>query len=166
MIKGKKIELWPTIPGNAIVWRNDPHIWKWCRQFTLIDGREQERWGEKISTDPTIKMFGVWVSHDGVGVCGLTSIDRVNQTAEFSLYIAPEFQNKHYGEDALRTLCRHGFRDHNLNRIWGEVFDGNPAMTMFEKVGFKREGVLKQHYFRDGKFIDAIRIGLLREDFN
>lgn len=164
MIRGNKISLSAEIPALAICWRNNYETWRWCRQYTLLSVEDHNAWLARIATDKTIKMFGIFNEYE-VGVCGLTSIDRLNQSAEFSLYIAPDFRKKGYAKDALQTLCKHGFEDHNLNRIWGEVFDGNPALGMFEKLGFQREGTLKQAYFRNGKFIDAHRIALLRENF-
>lgn len=176
------IDLSSEIPAQARVWRNHPDIRRWCRQHTLISISHHERWLKRIEEDPSIKMFGIVAvqtanSHpeydDGigsvhtqipVGVCGLTSIDRLNQKAEFSLYIAPGQHSKGYGEAALRRLCDHGFKDMNLNRIWGEVFDGNPAMKTFERVGFKLEGIQRQSYFRDGKFIDSLIISRLRTE--
>jgi RimJ/RimL family protein N-acetyltransferase len=122
---------------------------------------------KRIADDRTIRMFTVvgGVKHEDVGVCGLTSIDHVNQSAEFSLYIGWEYQREGYGLDALETLVRHGFTALNLNRIWGEVFDENPAMEMFKQVGFKLEGKLRESYFRDGRFIHSHMISLLRNDW-
>jgi RimJ/RimL family protein N-acetyltransferase len=144
-------------------------VWRWCRQYTLIGPNAQKEWLEKIEKDPTIKMFGIYSpigSFEPVGVCGLTSIDRVNQSAEFSLYIAPEHQRKGFARDALTTLLRHGFNDMNLNRIWGETYDGNHALEMFLKLGMVHEGTSKKAYFRNGKFIDSHRVAILREMFN
>lgn len=167
------IKLVPEIPAYARAWRNHPEIQKWCRQNTPISQAHHERWLKQIEDDPTIKMFGIRAEfecgpdekmEDAVGVCGLTSIDRLNQKAEFSLYIAPQYQSKGFGEAALKRLCEHGFKDLNLNRIWGEVFDGNPAMKTFERLGFKLEGIQRQSYFRDGKFIDSLIISKLRTE--
>lgn len=182
--EGLRVALSPDIPPKAREWRNDIRIRRWCRQYSLIDDRSQHLWEAKITTDPTIKMFGVELlpeppspnvltvgttSFYGVtylGVCGLTSINRVNQSAEFSLYIAPWAQGKGYGKEALSLLLEHGFKDHNLNRIWGEVFDGNPALRMFSDMGMRHEGTLRQSYFREGKFIDSHIVGILRSEFN
>lgn len=160
------VQLVADIPRQAREWRNSPSIFKWCRQFTLIEERQQHLWEAKLSTDQTVKMFGIQ-NRDlvDVGVCGLTSIDRVNQKAEFSLYIAPPHQANGYGEDALKTLLWHGFNAHNLNRIWGEVFASNPAMKMFEKVGMKLEGIQRQSYYRDGQFVDSLIVSILRSEF-
>lgn len=172
-MQGKLVRLTSEIPSQAREWRNHPDVWKWCRQYTLIDENSHDSWLRRISTDPTIKMFGVSAreaSEHGIvirdiGVCGLTSINRVNQTAEFSLYIAPEYQRHGYGKDALRTLLRHGFQDHNLQCIWGETFYGNPAYQMFLDIGMRHEGTLRKRYFRDGRFIDAHLVSMLREEF-
>lgn len=147
---------------DALACRNDLSIWQWCRQYTLISRIEQEKWIQKINEDSTIKMFSVRDSLSiQIGVCGFTSIDRQNRSAEFSLYIDPDEQKKGYGIKALATLCKHGFEDWNFNRIWGEVFEGNPAMAMFEKLGFKKEGFLRDTYFRKGKFIGSHIISIL-----
>lgn len=170
MLKGQKIFLSTDIPKESRAWRNDPTIWKWCRQYKLISEAEQFVWVSSLSSTPSVYMLGIYDPYIGVrdipvGVCGLTSIDRHNQSAEFSIYIAPDHQGNGYAEDALKVLLRHAFSDWNLNRVWGEVYSGNPALENFERVGFRREGILRQAYFRDGKFIDCHRIGILREDF-
>jgi len=110
-------------------------------------------------------MYGIRDGNNLVGVCGLTSIDWVNRRAEFSLYIASEYQGNGYGEAALRLLVEHGFNVLNLNSIWGEAFDGNPAINMFKKVGFIEEGRRRQFYFREGKYIDAILFSLMRSEY-
>jgi len=102
----------------------------------------------------------------GIGVCGFTSIDRLHQKAEFSLYIQPNMQGRGYGEKALRTLVEHGFKALNLNRIYGEVFFGNKALEMNRRVGFRVEGIQRQTYFKEGKFLDSYMISILKEDWH
>lgn len=147
--------------STILEWRNNPLIYKWCRQYEPISWEAHQAWFARIQGDPSIKMFGIYVP-SLVGVCGLTSIDWVNRRAEFSLYIGPKYQSMGYGELALRALIQHGFDRLNLNSIWGEVFAGNPAMKTFLKVGFRNEGRRKQFYFRDGKYIDAHLISIQR----
>ena len=166
MLRGAQVVLVPDIPPQARQWRNMPEVWKWCRQYAPIDENHHAKWLERIAADPTIKMFGIeGDNRRPIGVCGLTSIDRVNQKAEFSLYIAPTEQAKGYGKDALKTLLQHAFFHQNLWRVWGEVYAGNPALKTFGELGFKVEGVLREDYFRNGKFIDVHRIAILRKDF-
>ena len=149
-------------------WRNDPDIYRWCRQTSVINDAQQVEWYDRVSGDPAIKMFEIILIGsvlDPVGVCGLTSIDHVNQRAEFSLYIGPEYAGSGYGESALKTLLSHGFNDLNLNLIWGESFDGNPAIKMFAKVGFVQEGTRRKFYFKQGNFIDAHLFSITKNEF-
>lgn len=170
MIYNKEIPgvaLSDVIPsGQAREWRNNPAIWKWCRQNTLISETAQHEWWEKIHTDPTLLMFGIKASDQFVGVCGLTSIDRINQKAELSLYIAQNFQGRGYELSAMLLLLNHGFNDQNLNKIWVEIFDGNPSHEMYWANGFETEGILKDAYFREGKFIKAHLLAMHRSRFN
>jgi RimJ/RimL family protein N-acetyltransferase len=136
-------------------WRNDEKVRMWCRQSSLISELDQEEWFERQNFDPTIAMFEICVPGNVVGVCGLTSIDRLNSRAEFSLYIGPEHWCNGYAKAGLLTLFKHGFQDLNLHRIWGESFAGNPAIRLFEKIQMLWEGVRYEHYFKSGRYIDA-----------
>lgn len=139
-----------------LAWRNDPRVFKWCRQNDLINEVAHLKWFEKSSIDPTIKMYAIRTDlFNIVGVCGFTSIDNLNKRAEFSLYIGPQHWGNGLGKASLYTLCSHGFNSYGFNIIWGETFEGNPAEKMFLDLGFKKEGTRREFYFRDGKFIDA-----------
>src|SRR3954469_14385063 len=86
-------------------WRNDRRIWNSCRQFDVISDQEQERWFDRQSLDDSTRMYAILGEGEHLfGVCGLTSIDRQNRRAEFSLYIDPERQRAGLGSSTLRTL--------------------------------------------------------------
>ena len=159
-------------------WRNDHRIWKWCRQNDLRSAQEHDRWFKKQAEDSSIKMYAIFIpfrepanylseEHRDyiVGVCGLTSIDPTNRTAEFSLYISPDYQHRGLAKAALKTLITHGFMNLGLNCIWGETFEGNKAAHLFEKIGFKKEGTRRSLYFREGKFIDAHLYSILASEW-
>jgi len=68
-----------------------------------------------------------------------------------------------YGTDAVRALCRHAFAEMNLHKVRLEVIATNPrAEAVYERVGFRREGVLREEFYRQGRYHDVIRMGLLR----
>lgn len=155
---GHGIKLGPIDSGDLEqmrYWRNQPAVYKWCRQNDLISDVDQKSWYEKIKKDPSIKMYLVKFQGDSVGVCGFTSIDPYNRRAEFSLYIKPDMHGLGLGRKALMTLLDHGYRNLGFNLIWGESFEGNPAVKLFDSLGFQREGVRRSFYFKNGKFIDA-----------
>jgi RimJ/RimL family protein N-acetyltransferase len=151
----------------ALECRNDTLINEWCRQVGLISLRQHMAWWARKDDDPTIEMFAIRNKHGKfLGVCGLTDIDHVSRRAEFSLYIRPGEQLHGYGKMALASLLRFGFYNLNLNRVWGEVFDKNPAMKTFTEFGFDKEGRRREFYFKDGEYIDANLISIGRRKFD
>jgi RimJ/RimL family protein N-acetyltransferase len=163
----KHIRLSPLYPWDIDAirdMRNDERIWRWCRQNSVIDPQQHEAWYQRQASDPTIKMFAIR-SSGILGVCGLTDIDRINQRTEFSLYIDPLYQKEGFGKMALKLLLNHAFMDQNLNVVWGETFDGNPALDMFIGLGMSCEGRRREFYFKGGKFIDAFLISMTRTEF-
>jgi len=115
-------------------------------------------------------MYGVTANdekgkHVLVGVCGLTDIDFANSRAEFSLYVAPALQQKGIGRAALSALLVHGFKNLGLNQIWGEVFNGNHALKMFQMLGFRVDGQRRQYYWKDGARVDTTLISMLASEF-
>lgn len=151
--------------GTLQAWRNDPRVWKWCRQMKPIADVDQDAWFDSQSKSPNIQMYAVLANDQIAGVCGFTSIDLINRRAEFSLYIDPSMFGRGLGTMALKTLLSHGFNQWGFHSIWGESFDGNPAVSMFKKVGMKHEGIRRDFYFRDGKFIDAHLYGILASEW-
>ena len=156
-------------------WRNDQNIWKWCRQNGPLSKSVHNQYWYNVENSKTDKFFSILgrrgtlgAEKDSprlVGCCGLSSVDQANGRAEFSLYIGPEFQNQTFGVRALQSLFDYGFKWQNLNLIWGESFDGNPAMRMFFKLGMVKEGVRRQFYFRNGRYIDAHLFSIKREEW-
>ena len=62
-----------------------------------------------------------------------------------------------------RRLCQHAFEEFGLVKITAYVFTGNPASArVLEKCGFVQEGLLRKHFLKDGKFIDARLLALLK----
>lgn len=153
-------------------WRNDPLIHRWTRQSDLISWDSHWSWHYELSKRPDVKFYAIhspsidYPEDHPVGMTGFSSIDSLNRRAEFSLYIGPEYQKKGYGREALKSLLQHGFYALGLNCIWGETFDQNPAMGLFVSLGMKKEGTRRQFYYRNGKFIDAHLVSILREEWD
>lgn len=71
-----------------------------------------------------------------------------------------------YGTDTMRTLCRVGFNEMNLHRIELWVFAENTrARHVYEKVGFREEGVRRDAFFRRGRYGDMVLMSLLETEF-
>mgnify|MGYP003112275450 CR=1 FL=1 len=171
MINGKKTTLQSVKEHNIEQlrnWRNNPDLRKYFREYREISRPMQAAWFNKINNDNNQVNFEI---HDKesdkiIGHCGLYYISWVHRHAEFGIYIGDfNFRNGGYGSDALRTLVKYGFEDLNLNKIWCEVYTNNSALGVYERLGFVREGTLRQSYFNEGKYWDSNVLSLLRSEY-
>ena len=71
-----------------------------------------------------------------------------------------------YGDEVMRLMLRFAFDELNLHRVQLTVFSYNErAIALYEKLGFQREGVHREHLQRDGKRYDMYLYGLLRSEW-
>jgi len=102
-----------------------------------------------------------------IGVTGFEDISWNNGTAIIYIGIGGE---KHrgcgYGEEALKLTIEFGFEELNFHRIQLTVLEYNePAIKLYEKLGFKREGVYREFIHRDGRRYDMYLYGILRSEW-
>jgi RimJ/RimL family protein N-acetyltransferase len=101
-----------------------------------------------------------------MGACGLQGIDAATRRAELGIWLGRPYWDAGYGTDAVRTLCRYGFRFLNLQRIGLDLVVTNErARRAYEKVGFTLEGTRRRFEFVHGAHVDSLMMGLLVEDF-
>ena len=95
-------------------------------------------------------------------------LEWTNRSAEFGIFIGDKtFWNNGYGCEATRLTLQHGFETLNLNRIYLHVFETNPrAIHVYDKIGFIREGKLRQTTFRNGRYIDTLIMSMLRSEWD
>jgi diamine N-acetyltransferase len=66
----------------------------------------------------------------------------------------------------MKLLYDLAFNYFNLQRVYGTVASDNKLMIKWQKyLGMKEEGRLRQHYFIDGRFQDAVCLGILAEEY-
>ena len=111
--------------------------------------------------------FAIAVGGLYVGNTGLFDVNRVNGTAQLGIGIGDaEYRGKGYGREAIGLLLGYGFQVQNLRRIWLGVHGPNErAQRCYRAVGFVEEARLRAHVWRDGRYVDEILMGLLREEW-
>jgi len=102
-----------------------------------------------------------------IGVAGFDEIIWSNGVSTVFIGIGNnEFTGKGFGTEAMRLLLDYGFNELNFYRIQLNVIAYNErAIKLYEKLGFIREGTLREFIFRDGKRYDMYVYGLLRHEW-
>lgn len=72
-----------------------------------------------------------------------------------------------YGREALDLLLDWTFREKNFHRAWIDCKDYNEiALHLYERVGFVREGLLREYLFADGAWENLVVLGMLKSEYN
>lgn len=102
-----------------------------------------------------------------IGVTGFENIQWNNGVAVIYIGIGDdEYRGKGIGKEALALTMNFGFQELNLHRIQLNVLSYNkPAINLYEKLGFKREGTYREFVHRDGKRDDMYLYGILRYEW-
>lgn len=111
--------------------------------------------------------LGIMVEQNLIGYVQLACIDIPERRAAIGILIG---DRAHWGQGiggtAVRLLVDYAFTVRGLERIYAESYDFNTrAHRMFERVGFQREGILRQHEFHNGTRRDMHHFGILKPEF-
>lgn len=170
---GQKIYLRPLERSDAAVlqpWFNDPDVTCFTLRYRPISLQEEEQYIEHISKqEQNIVLLIVCREDDRImGVTSLHQINYKNRNATFGITIGDKScWGMGFGTEATELILQYSFQILNLHRVTLHVFEYNPrAIHIYEKLGFKKEGILREETFWDGKYHDTIVMGLLREEWN
>ncbi|MEV4622887.1 GNAT family protein [Asanoa sp. NPDC049573] len=121
----------------------------------------------KPPSDEAAVFTVVRLADDAVaGSALLWGIDVHNRLAHVGISLLPAMRGSGLGSDTVRVLCRYAFQTLGLHRLGLETLADNAAMIgAAERVGFRREGTLRDNGWVDGEFVDEAIFGLLAGEF-
>ncbi len=100
-----------------------------------------------------------------VGIMGLTGIDKINRSAEVWFILGDmNYRRKGIISVGHILLLRKAFYELDLHSLHSWVAEGNFSARVFEKLGYKTIGCLKECHMMDGEFKDRILYDILKGD--
>ena len=101
-----------------------------------------------------------------IGTLGLNGLQLKNKKAEIGYEIHPLYWRKGYTSEAIKEVLRYSFLELELNRIGAVVYLENEASSnLLEKLGFKKEGVLRDYLFQNNSFHTTSMFSLLKREW-
>ena len=152
-------------------WINDQEVMDNLLMRYPVSRYQEEKWIERTldGTSDRNKVFAV-ETKEGVylGGIGLHRISWENRNAEVGIVIGKkEYWNKGYGTDAMMTILDFAFNLMNLHRVYLRVYSFNErGIRSYEKSGFRKEGVMRDDLFAQGKYHDTIIMGILKDEYD
>jgi RimJ/RimL family protein N-acetyltransferase len=101
-----------------------------------------------------------------IGTCTLSALDATHRRADLGFALGRSFWGHGYVAEALPVLVRFAFETLGLHRLTANADPRNTAsLRALERLGFQREGYLRQHYLVNGEAQDGVLFGLLCSEF-
>lgn|SRR5690625_38667 len=110
---------------------------------------------------------GIFYNGSLAGVAGYNELDWVNKIAYIGYWLDIEHQGKGIMTRAVRALTDYAFEEFDLNRVDIRAAVGNvKSRAIPERLGYKKEGVLRQSEWLYDHFVDHAVYSMLKSEWN
>lgn len=172
-IRGKKVILRALERSDMESLRsyhNDPDIGPLLGGWSHpISSDQQNKWFDSLSFDGKHLRFAIETEVDGfIGISTITNIDLKNRSAYHGIIIGKKNMQGHgYGRDTVMTTMKYAFEELQLHRLDGDIVEHNiPSYKLYVgKCGWREEGRVREHAYRNNRFYDRIIVGILKREY-
>jgi len=148
---------------------NNINIWNNLRDYMphpyLLD--DAVSFIEMASKENHVMTFGILYQDEFCGIIGMNKQkDIYHKSVEVGYWLGEPYWGKGITSSALKLITEYAFKNLGINRIYTSVFEANHAsMRVLEKNGYVKEGVLRDAVYKNRKFLDEHRYGILRDEW-
>ena len=125
---------------------------------TIYDNFNDDKYFEFAITDKTTgKLYGA---------IALSNHQKFNN-GELAYWIGEEYWGNGYATEAAKSILEFAFIEKGYNKVFARYFHSNPASgRVIEKIGMRKEGILREHVKKDDEYIDLVYFGILKHEAN
>ena len=174
LLRGSRIRLTALTQSDlptVVQWHQNPEFLRLFDALPAYPKTEAAlaQWLDDTRKSTEAFLFAVR-SLDSNELIGYVELDGILWTHRVSGVSIAIGEAKHwgqgYGYEVMQLVLRFAFDELNLHRVQLTVFSYNErAIALYDKLGFQREGVHREHLQRDGKRYDMYLYGLLRSEW-
>jgi len=153
-------------------WRNDEEVTRLTagNRFYVPPERDKKWVEEKLYDDSKQIYWAICLKETGemIGYTGITDINWINRTADLHALVIgdPKHRNLRNSTDAVYMVLKYVFDDLGLNRVFAFYLEEHQSSILLGRMmGFKQEGVSRDHVYKDGRYHNVVWFGLLRDEF-
>jgi RimJ/RimL family protein N-acetyltransferase len=174
MLRGQLTGLRAIDPSDLtklLEWRNNPAYRRYFREYRELSLDHQNDWYNKVvHSQSDSVMFAIidLNNEELLGASGLCSIDWINRSADFSIYIGAKnlYIDKEFAPDAAKLTINYAFSELGLHKVWAEIysFDERKKNLLID-LGFQIEGKHRETHWSENKWHDSLFFGLLSQEW-
>jgi RimJ/RimL family protein N-acetyltransferase len=149
---------------------NDPTTLSMLTDPTYITKNMQLNWFKSLHKSNKSKRYSLCTNSDGkktlLGMIRFDQIDHLNKNMMVGLDIIPALRGKGFGKMGYYLILNYCFNELKMHKVTLYTAAYNDiAKSLYNKLGFKVEGLLKEHLIKGDKYSDLIVMSLFRRDF-
>ena len=150
---------------------SDPQVMRYWSYPAWTEPAQAERKVADIQRQRRELDILVWAIADSgtdrlIGTSAAFAIDLTQGRAEIGYSLHRDWHGRGLASEALRLILRYLFDELGLRRIEADADPRNEASwRLLERLGFVREGLLRERWHVNGELCDTAFYGLLRRDF-
>ena len=130
---------------DYLIMINDPEVQKFISKTLKVYTKEGELGWIKTKLEEEAPIFSMVDKETKKFIGNIEIMDIKDGYGELGISLTRTMQDKHYGQEALRTIIDYAFNTLKLNELGLNVYDFNArAIHCYEKVGFIKDGVGKE----------------------
>ncbi len=172
MLKGKTVYLRLLSQDDLkdrVSWINDEEniqtlLFDWPTSY-----EKTLKWYSSAIMDSSKLHFSIVDAETGelIGMTGLLNIDRINHHAQFYITIGnKQYRGKRLPDEVIPLVLEYGFSELELKKIYLYTLQNNErGRHVYERNGFKQDGILRQQVFCRGKQQDLYVHSILKTEF-
>jgi len=136
-------------------------------ELTLEDAREYIRAGLARQAANNGLRAGIWLHGELAGIASLHGVVWTDRKASLGYWLGEPFQGKGLVTRTCASLINHAFGELDLNRLEIQCDRENVrSRKVAERLGFSLEGILRQAWWSQGRFVDEAVYGLLKSEWH
>ncbi len=131
-----------------------PYVLKWSK----------DKHKEAINNND-IKHLILCEEYEKIGYCILAGFEKGNDNIEIKRIVISE-KNRGIGRKSLEALIKYLFEKMEIHRVWLDYHEFNEVGAyLYESMGFKKDGVLRESLKFEGKYYDVVVLSMLENEY-
>lgn len=148
-------------------WRNKAFIREVMYNSDLLRWEEHVNWFDKVYTDNSRIVKVLYYNNIPYGSANFCITNEESNVGEWGFYIGEENAPKGMGTLLAYMMLSFLFEELKVRKVCAEIIEFNTISIKFhEKIGFKNEGILRKHIYKNGHYCDIYLYSIFAEEWS
>lgn len=149
----------------VLSWRNHSNVRQYMITQHEITLEEHQKWFARCSQDSTRSLLMVEEMGIPIGYVQFSGVS-AGGVADWGFYANPDAP-KGTGRKIGKTALNHAFNELQLHKVCGQALAfNNGSISFHQRLGFAKEGILRDQHQLHGIYHDLICFGLIRHEWH